>query len=77
MREVIRIPDVTQVEEKPVEFTHTLTLKSGWVRAIMYGPSYFERVLYLGKCNQDGDMFVSYKGNYITIHKGHLNSGKY
>lgn len=75
MREVIRI-DKKEENEKPVEFTHWLDNRDGWSKT-MNVPSIFDKVVYLGDCIYDGDMFACYRGGEINIYKGHLNSGKY
>jgi len=66
------------LDEKPVEFTHRLDEKNGWVDS-EFDADEFDSVLYLGRCRQDGDMFAATDdGNEpIMIFKGHLNSGKY
>jgi hypothetical protein len=76
MREVIRIQDTAQVEEKPVEFTHYLSPSAGWMDA-GWKPNAFEKIVYLGNCNIDGDLFATYLNGTISVYKGHLNSGKY
>lgn len=66
-----------QETEKPVEFTHLLDNAHGWID-ISYTARAFEKVVYLGKCTMDGDMFAAYHDEgIISIYKGHLNSGKY
>lgn len=74
MREVIRI-DKQEENDKPVEFTHMLKTEEGWSECLRQ-PINFEKVVYLGCCELDGDMFACYN-DYIDIYKGHLNSGKY
>lgn len=77
MREVIYIKEEKQVEEKPVEFTHYLSTHKGWDTA-GGNPLDFEKVIYLGKDKNHGDMFAAYDSFMsIYIYKGHLNSGKY
>ena len=75
MREVERI-DKPCESEKPVEFTDVLNGDAGWDRATC-DPKESERVLYLGRCAIDGDMFAAYFEGTIDIYKGHLNSVKY
>jgi len=66
-----------QENDKPVEFTHYLSGADGWGRT-KTKPSEYEKVVYLGKCEVDGDVFAGYYFNgRITIFKGHLNSGRY
>jgi len=77
MKQVIFINDQNKQDEKPVEFTHVLSSLSGWQRGV-YCPSDYKKVVYLGKCSHDGDMFNVYNDkDQIIIFKGHLNSGKY
>jgi len=78
MKQVIMIPSVEEV--KPVEFTHVLLSGEGWKRVGNHYPNDKDntKVVYLGKCGVDGDMFAVYTDkNKIIIYKGHLNSGKY
>jgi len=75
MREVIRIDGQVQEDEKPVEITHWQ--ESGGWKKITSLPKEIDRMVYLGNCVCDGDMFASYNLGYINIYKGHLNSGKY
>lgn len=76
MREVIKITDPTEKSDKKVKFTHELFGELGW-RKTKYKPNESEKVVYLGECLEDGDMFAAYIHNTICIFKGHLNSGKY
>lgn len=76
MRSVIHIPENNTENNKPVEFTHYHSA-SGWYNTFDK-PNEFTKVVYLGKCNYDGDMFACYRDNgAIVICRGHLNSGKY
>lgn len=75
MKSVIFIePQV--ISEKPVEFTHRHHYIDGWIED-KSSPVYYSKIVYLGKCNTDGDMFAAYDSGSIYIFKGHLNSGKY
>ena len=76
MRQVIYINQPEQKEEKPVEFTHILSVSDGWEKSFL-NPNDFDKIVYLGKCVIDGDMFATYVKGSIGIHKGHINSGKY
>jgi hypothetical protein len=78
MRDVIRVQECTEKEPecKPIEFTHYKG-KDGWVRCCSLHYKHYNKIIYLGKCNQDGDMFAAYWSDSISIYKGHLNSGKY
>jgi hypothetical protein len=77
MKEVIRIGEVVQESVKPVEFTHYQNTTNGWITAGT-DPNDLNKIVFLGKCHCDGDMFAGYWSNgVIVIYKGHLNSGKY
>jgi hypothetical protein len=76
MKEVIRIGEVVQESEKPVEFTHYLEIR-GWTNEIGSKPNHYDKILYLGNDLRDGDLFAAYEDACINIYKGHLNSGKY
>lgn len=70
MKEVERLD-----KPKSVEFTHYLGHQ--WIPApLSYTPNTYDRVIYLG-ADLDKDIFAAYRGNQLTIYKGHLNSGKY
>jgi len=75
-KSAIFIEDKKQDDEKPIEFTHCLDDKDGWEKTTDT-PSQYDKVIYLGNCERDGNMFCAYHGAYIFIFKGHLNSGKY
>ena len=74
--EVIRIYEGKTEAEKPVEFKEILGTSEYTDTNLK--PINFKKVVYLGKCGVDGDMFAAYTelGN-IEIFKGHINSGKY
>jgi hypothetical protein len=77
MKEVIRIGEVVKESEKPVELTHYLHGDDGWTNAKVR-PNELNKIVFLGKCSMDGDMFAGYwTHGSITMYKGHLNSGKY
>lgn len=79
MRQVIYIKEEGLATEKPIEFTHFAeTIRDNGWKKTDYQASNYEKVVYLGKCDRDGDMFAAYcRLGYIAIFKGHLNSGKY
>lgn len=79
MKQVIFIDQPKEQEGKPVEFTHTFDIDEGWCESsIKPSDSEIVKVVYLGNCKLDGDMFAAYhKFGSILIFKGHLNSGKY
>jgi len=78
MKEVIRINQLDQKkEDKPVEFTYQQGEDiDGW-GDVEFCPSEMDKIVYLGHCEADGDMFAGYMLNTIIIYKGNLNSGKY
>ena len=76
MKKVIYINEQVDKDDKPVEFTHRLCEERGWKKCTLE-PIDYEKVVYLGKCKYDGDMFAAYSVGHISIYKGHLNSGKY
>jgi hypothetical protein len=77
MKEVIRIGEVFQESVKPVEFTHYQNTTDGWA-VTGNSPNGLNKIVFLGKCDSDGDMFAGYAtSGVIMIYKGHLNSGKY
>jgi len=75
MKEVIRVIEKDK-EDEPVEFTHHIDNYKGWQETNGL-PEEFKKVVYLGRCEGDGDMFAAYENGSIVIFKGHLNSGKY
>lgn len=80
MKSVIYIEQKEEQEENPVEFTHVYNDLSGWLPTELTPSQYNnpnEKIVYLGKCIHDGDMFAAYSNSNIQIFKGHLNSGKY
>lgn len=79
MKQVLKVSDLEQTETKalkPIEFTYAVESDKGWVKANPLLSDY-RKIVYLGKCNVDGDMFAAYLGNTIAIFKGHLNDGVY
>ena len=77
MKQVIRIGEEPKEEKelKPIEFTHYFS-DSGRKKA-ENKPNYFNKIVYLGKCDSDGELFAAYINDFITIYKGHLNDGVY
>lgn len=77
MKSVIHIPENNTENNEPVEFTKILSGFEGF-KDTSIKPVDYNKIIYLGRCNVDGDMFVAYSssGN-IIIFKGYLNSGKY
>lgn len=78
MREVIRIPKSDcKKEGKPIELTHYLD-KNGWEETRLNSrDSGIYKIVYLGECIENGDMFAVYICDFIVTYKGRLNSGKY
>ena len=74
MREVIRI-DEPKENSKELVFTRSLG-DNGWCSTCT-SPRDYDKIVYLGRCSVDGDMFAAYGHGSIGIFKGHLNSGKY
>ena len=59
-----------QIEEKETVFTHELDGYSGYIENNLK-VTYFEKVVYLGNCSLDGDMFACYtEHGAIAIFKG-------
>ena len=71
MRKVIMISE----EPKGVEFTHEFMINK--CISTYDKPSDFEKIVYLGKCDTDGDMFAAYACDCVCIYKGNLNNGTY
>jgi len=76
MRKVIMIGEEPKEESKGVEFTHFSYSKKGW-GITTDKPKEFNKIVYLGKCGIDGDMFAAYFNDSIGIYKGNLNNGNY
>ena len=82
MKKALRVSDLIQTEiskSKGIEFTHELISNSGyWSTCDTPQHPNIDRIVYLGYCQKDGDMFAVYsQESYITIYKGHLNDGTY
>lgn len=80
MKQVIFVPQLEkEPTEKPIELTNRKM--NGWNSVSShYEKQYLKqatKVVYLGRCEQDGDMFALYINKFIMIFKGKLNSGKY
>ena len=56
-------------EIKKTILTTYLCGPRGWTSGGLK-PEYFDKVVYLGNCNADGDMFACYKDDTINIYKG-------
>jgi len=77
MRKVIMIGEEPKEESKGVEFTHWLSGEKGWQVTSKEIIADWDKLVYLGKCDTDGDMFVGYINSQIHIYKGNLNNGNY
>lgn len=76
-KSVVFIDDKIKGEgEEPVVFTHYYA-KLKKVARNDCSPNEYDKVIYLGRCSFDGDMFAAYGDNIIDIFGGNLNSGKY
>jgi hypothetical protein len=76
-RKAIIIGEEPQKESKGIEFTHCLNPSNGWLEATLTIDTYIEKIVYLGQCILDGDMFAVYGEYGIGIWKGNLNDGTY
>lgn len=83
MKYAIRIAESTKENSTKIELTD-IKGNSGWKQVGKNNISSSEvilkratKVVYLGCCITDGDMFAIYNQGYIRIYKGYLNSGKY
>jgi len=84
MTKIISLPELLNEQsptpKKPIQFTHALTGGTGWIKTDA-DPSSYTKVIYLGRCSTDGDMFAAYSWIdindcwHITIFKGHYNDG--
>jgi len=80
-RKVIMVPDnEPKVKENRIKFTHYLG-ESGWRTISNVEETHIlseaNKIVYLGNCKKDGDMFIVYKHGFISTYKGFLNSGTY
>lgn len=75
MRRAIMIGEEPCEKSKGIEFTYVQERK-GWATPY-YLPSDMKKIVYLGKCSIDGDMFCTYIKDRVLIYKGNLNDGTY
>jgi len=68
MTKFINCSEEAKETKKETVFTHLLN-SEGFSETIVK-PKSCEKVIYLGKCGLDGDMFAYYDGKYIDIFKG-------
>lgn len=72
--EILNNPLETNKEGRKTELTHIKGC-DGWKK---YSPLFaITRIVYLGKCSQDGDMFAVYYNNMISFCKGNLNDATF
>jgi hypothetical protein len=77
MTKIFSLPQLLRDDtqpQRPIEFTYELTPSAGWT-VTTAKPDRYARVVYLGECSIDGDMFAAYEGGDISIFKGHYNDG--
>lgn len=74
--QVEMIPTASKKEEgKKTRLTH-IKGNNGWEETnFMQRP--INRIVYLGKCCYDGDMFAIYYNDIISFCKGELNNGTF
>lgn len=60
-------------EKGKTTFTYILNSDTGWGK-VEDAPDFYDKVVYLGNCKYDGDMFACYKDNTIDICKGVVGS---
>ena len=79
MNKVIRVDEIVnggKTLNNPLKYTHLFGAMEGWYE-VDHIPDETAKVVYLGRCSVDGDMFAEYDQGFIRIYKGHLNSGEY
>jgi hypothetical protein len=69
MTKYINLEEKENKKIKKTIFTAYLNGIGGWMHALNT-PESFDKIVYLGNCNADGDMFACYKDNTINIYKG-------
>ncbi len=69
MTKYISLETKKQKEIKKTIFTAYLNGIGGWIHALNT-PESFDKVVYLGNCDADGDMFACYVRDVINIYKG-------
>lgn len=74
MTQFVTLLDTEKKEIKLTKFTHICTFNKGWEEVIdnnECSPSKYIKIIYLGNCKTDGDMFACYdKDGFIEIYKG-------
>lgn len=69
MTKFITVQNDVQKEKKETVFTHLFFGSDGF-KITQEIPTSYEKVIYLGKCRLDGDLFACYQADYIEIYKG-------
>lgn len=79
MKQVIRIGGEPKTEKvlKPIKLTNYLSGREGWKNTDLFKKCEWEKIVYLGRCDADGDLFAAYEDGMIRIFRGHLNDGVY
>jgi hypothetical protein len=76
LREAIKIPEQDCNYENTIKLTHWM-VDGGWSDYPLH-PNTFRKIVFLGTCVKDGDLFACYwDQGEINFFKGFLNSGKY
>ena len=79
-RKAIIIGEEPQKKSRDIEFTHFQKADKGWFKVSSLEMSLvkIDKIIYLGCCPADGDMFALYQVHgHISILKGYLNDGTY
>jgi hypothetical protein len=69
MTQFLTIEKETATKENPTIFTHFYKHNKGWIETRLT-PENFDKVIFLGTCEMDGDMFSAYICGFIEIFKG-------
>lgn len=70
MTKYISLKKTQEKKTEPTIFTKFLDKDLGWKKS-RFQPTFFKKVIYLGNCSLQGDMFACYtEGGMIAIFKG-------
>ena len=69
MTKYISLETKEQKEIKKTVFTAYLCGGNGWTPSLL-SPENFDKVVYLGNCSADDDMFACYTRDTINIYRG-------
>jgi hypothetical protein len=61
--------ETKEKKNKKTIFEKYFYQRKGWIDSSL-PPEDFDKVVYLGNCDVDGDMFACYRANVIQIYKG-------